>query len=156
MKGLPGLADALLASEADAIVASDREGRITFWNPGATRIFGHTADEALGQSLDLIIPEPQRARHWEGYRRVVATGESRYGGGDLLAVPALRRDGVRISIEFTIIPVKEPGGRLTSMVSVIRDVTAKFEETRQLRRRLAAVEADRSDRSSGAGGFEER
>ena len=126
MKGLPGLADALLASEADAIVASDREGRITFWNPGATRIFGHTADQALGQSLDLIIPEPQRARHWEGYRRVVATGESRYGGGDLLAVPALRRDGVRISIEFTIIPVKEPGGRLTSMVSVIRDVTAKF------------------------------
>ncbi len=156
MKGLPGLADALLASEADAIVASDREGRITFWNPGATRIFGHTADEALGQSLDLIIPEPQRARHWEGYRRVVATGESRYGGGDLLAVPALRRDGVRISIEFTIIPVKEPGGRLTSMVSVIRDVTARFEETRQLRRRLAAVEAHASDRSSGAGGSEER
>jgi PAS domain S-box-containing protein len=156
VKGLPGLADALLASEADAIVASDREGRITFWNPGATRIFGHTADEALGQSLDLIIPEPQRARHWEGYRRVVATGESRYGGGDLLAVPALRRDGVRISIEFTIIPVKEPGGRLTSMVSVIRDVTARFEETRQLRRRLAAVEAHASDRSSGAGGSEER
>ncbi len=156
MKGLPGLADALLASEADASVGSDREGRITFWTPGATRIFGHTADQALGQSLDLIIPEPQRARHWEGYRRVVATGESRYGGGDLLAVPALRRDGVRISIEFTIIPVKEPGGRLTAMVSVIRDVTARFEETRQLRRRLAAVESDRSDRSSGTGGSEER
>ena len=135
------LAEALFASESDAIVASDREGLITLWNPGAVRIFGHTADQALGQSLDLIIPEPQRARHWEGYRRVAATGESRYGRGDLLAVPALRRDGARISIEFTIVPVKDAEGRLSAMLSVIRDVTARFEETRALRRRLSDAEA---------------
>ena len=68
------LAAALLQSTADAVIATDREGAITFWNPGAARIFGHTAEEATGQSLDLIIPENQRARHWAGYREVMKTG----------------------------------------------------------------------------------
>jgi PAS domain S-box-containing protein len=149
MTNVAGVAEALLASGSDAIVASDRDGLITFWNPGAVRIFGHSAEEAIGKSLDIIIPEPQRARHWEGYRRVVATGESRYGRGDLLSVPALRQDGTRVSIEFTIIPVKDPDGRLSAMVSVIRDVTARFDETRALRRRLADAEAALSKSAPG-------
>lgn len=130
---------ALLASASDAIVASDREGAIVFWNPGAERIFGFAAAEALSQSLDLIIPEPQRARHWEGYDRVIASGVSRYGAGDLLAAPGLRKDGGRISLEFSIVLVKDPAGEVAAMVSVMRDVTAKFEEMRALRKRLAGA-----------------
>lgn len=135
---LSEVAQALLQSPADAIIATDRDGKITFWNPGATRIFGHTSDEAIGQSLDLIIPENQRARHWDGYHRVIATGQSRYSDGALLAVPALRKDDQRISIEFTIAPLKEANGAMAGMVAVLRDVTARFEEMRALRRKVTA------------------
>ena len=90
------IARALLASEADAIVACDRDGIVRFWSAGATRVFGFGADEAVGQSLDLIIPERLRARHWDGWRHTIATGESRYAGGDTLSVPALRKDGAQI------------------------------------------------------------
>ena len=134
------ISQALLRTPAEAVVASDRSGRITWWSPGAERIFGFVAAEAIGQSLDLIIPEPQRARHWAGYDRVMATGVSRYGEGDLLAVPALRKDGERISLEFTITPLKDPDGRMLGMVAVIRDVTARFLELRGLRKRLAEAE----------------
>ena len=88
-----GLGDALLNSASDAIIATDREGRIIFWNPGAERIFGFTAVESTGQSLDLIIPENLRARHWAGFRHTMETGTSRYGHGDLLSVPGLTKDG---------------------------------------------------------------
>lgn len=135
------LADALLASQSDAIIASDRDGLITSWNPGAERIFGHPAVEAVGHSLDLIVPERQRPRHWEGYRQVMATGESRYGHGDLLAVPSLRKDGTRISIEFTIVPLKDPSGGMIGMAAILRDVTSRFEELRALRRRVAETAA---------------
>ena len=132
------LGAALLHSMSDAIVASDRDGRITFWNPGAERIFGFSRDEAIGQSLDLIIPERLRERHWTGYTEVMRTGESRYGHGDLLSVPALRKDGTRLSIEFTIVPLKDATGAMQGIVAVLRDVTARFEELRDLRKRVAA------------------
>src|SRR5215211_2372100 len=130
------LAPSLLNSRADAIVVADRRGIIRFWNPGAERIFGHPRSEALGQSLDLIIPEPLRARHWAEYKRVMDGGESRYGEGDLLAVPGLRNDGARISLEFTIVPMVNASGSLIGITAVMRDVTARFEEMRALRRRL--------------------
>jgi PAS domain S-box-containing protein len=133
------LADALLQSAGDAIVATDRDGVITLWNAGAARIFGHSADEAIGQSLDLIIPENQRARHWAGYNEVMRTGQSRYAEGAMLAVPALARDGKRISLEFTIVPLKDATGAMQGMVAVLRDVTARFEELRDLRKRVAAA-----------------
>lgn len=133
------LADALLQSAGDAIIATNRDGIITLWSAGATRIFGHTADEALGQSLDLIIPENQRARHWAGYTQVMRTGKSRYSEGAMLAVPALHKDGKRISLEFTIIPLKDSAGAMAGMVAVLRDVTARFEELRDLRKRVAAA-----------------
>ncbi|MGQ9371208.1 PAS domain-containing protein [Azospirillum sp. ST 5-10] len=128
---------ALLNSPAEAIVYSDREGIIRFWNAGAERMFGFTAAEALGQSLDIIIPERQRQRHWEGYEQVMKTGQSRYGAGDLLSVPALRKDGSRISVEFTIVPLKDADGAMLGMGSVMRDVTARFNELRELRRQVA-------------------
>jgi PAS domain S-box-containing protein len=130
---------AILSSGSDAIVASDRDGIIRSWNPGAERIFGHPAAEALGQSLDIIIPERLRARHWEGYRQVMAGGQSRYGAGDLLAVPALRQDGSQISVEFTIAPVRTAEGEIVGLVAVMRDVTARFQEMRALKQKLRAL-----------------
>ena len=126
------VADSLFAASADAVVATDREGIIRRWNPGAERIFGHRADEAIGQSLDLIIPERLRAAHWQGWRRVMETGESRYGHGDLLSVPGIRKDGQRISVEFTIVPLKDEAGRIAGLAAVMRDVTKRFEEMKAL------------------------
>ncbi|KAA1056675.1 PAS domain-containing protein [Azospirillum argentinense] len=128
---------ALLNSPAEAIAYSDREGIIRFWNAGAERVFGFTADEALGQSLDIIIPDRQRQRHWDGYDQVMKTGESRYGSGDLLSVPATRKDGTRISVEFTIVPLKDADGAMLGMAAVMRDVTARFDEVKALRRQAA-------------------
>jgi PAS domain S-box-containing protein len=134
-----GLAEALLHSASDAIIATDRDGRITFWNPGAERIFGFTAGEAVGQSLDLIIPENLRTRHWSGFRHTMATGTSRYGHGDMLSVPGLTRDGRRISVEFTIVLLRNELQEVTGTVAVMRDVTKRFEEMRELKRRLAGT-----------------
>jgi PAS domain S-box-containing protein len=134
-------ADAILSASADAVVATDRDGIIRVWNPGAERIFGHRADEALGQSLDLIIPDRLRARHWEGFRRVMATGESHYGAGDLLSAPGIRRDGQRISLEFTVVPLKDEHGQMHGIAAVMRDVTSRFEEIRSLRRKLSEMAA---------------
>jgi len=134
------LADALLQSAGDAIVATNTKGIITLWNAGATRIFGHGADEAIGQSLDLIIPERLRQRHWDGFRHTMATGQSRYGEGEMLSVPALRQDGATISVEFTIVPLKSDRGEMTGIIAVMRDATRRFEEMRTLRRKLADAE----------------
>jgi PAS domain S-box-containing protein len=131
------LVDTLLTTPSDAIIATDHAGNITFWNPGAVRIFGFTADEAAGRSLDLIIPEPLRDRHWAGYRRVMQTGESHYGQGELLSVPALTKAGSRISVEFTIAMLKDAKGSPTGTVAILRDVSRRFEEIRALKRQLA-------------------
>ncbi|MDQ0470288.1 PAS domain-containing protein [Labrys wisconsinensis] len=137
----PALAEAILHGGAEAIVATDRDGIIRFWNPGAARLFGFEADEALGRTLDLIVPEPQRERHWQGYRRVMATGTSRYGAGEVLAVPATTRDGRRISIEFTITPLHGAGGSIVGLAAVLRDVTGRFEELKALRRSMKELVA---------------
>jgi PAS domain S-box-containing protein len=134
------LLEAILQTSSEAIMASDVDGRILFWNPGATRIFGSDVVEALGESLDLIIPEKLRARHWQGYRHVMATGRSRYSEGDLLSVPAVTKDGRRISVEFTIVMLLDDDGTAVGMASIMRDSTARFEEMRSLRQRIAALE----------------
>jgi PAS domain S-box-containing protein len=136
----PSLFAAIAENAPDAIIAADTEGIIRFWNAGAARIFGHAASEAVGRSLDLIIPEGLRARHWAGWREVVASGKSRYGAGDLLAVPGLRKDGTRISLEFTITLLHDAGGRVAGMAAILRDVTQRFEEMRALRRKVAAAD----------------
>jgi PAS domain S-box-containing protein len=131
------IAEALLVSGADAIVATDRDGIIRHWNKGAERIFGHSAAEAVGKSLDLIIPEQLRARHWEGYRHVMQTGQSRYGEGDLLGVPGLRKDGTRVSLEFTVAMIRDEAGEMLGIAAILRDVTARFEEMKALRKQAA-------------------
>jgi len=123
-----------------AIIFSDRDGIIRLYNSAAEAMFGYPAEEVLGQSLDLIIPERQRARHWEGYHRVMATGETKYGR-ELLAVPAITKDGRRISVEFGIALLRAPTGELLGAAAVLQDVTARWQQQKELRARLAAVEA---------------
>jgi PAS domain S-box-containing protein len=130
--------DRLIAGMSEAIVYADVEGVIRRWNRGATRIFGFTDTEALGRSLDIIIPESLRARHWHGYRATMQTGQSRYGDGQLLSVPAVRKDGSRISVEFTVVPFTNSAGQMIGIAAVMRDVTGRFEEMRALRKELAA------------------
>jgi PAS domain S-box-containing protein len=107
---LEAVANALLSGTADAIIAADKSGRIVFWNPGAERLFGYRAHSAIGQSLDIIIPEKLRKRHWEGYSRVMQAGVSRYGDGDVLAVPGIKQDGSRVSLEFTVTLLRNADG----------------------------------------------
>ena len=123
----------LVHDTPDAIIYADAEGTISFWNKGAERIFGFSAAEAVGQPLDIIIPDGLRKRHWSGYRETVRTGKSRYGAGDVLAVPALRKDGARISVEFTILPFHDKTGRTLGIAATLRDVTKRFNETKALR-----------------------
>ena len=138
---LEHFADRLVAGMSDAIVYADADGAIRLWNRGATRIFGFTEPEALGRSLDIIIPEGLRHRHWHGYRGTMRTGQSRYGDGQILSVPAVRKDGARISVEFTIVPFTNDAGQMIGIAAIMRDVTARIEELRALRKELAGHKA---------------
>jgi PAS domain S-box-containing protein len=132
---------ALVRGLADAVVIADATGTITFWNDAAERLFGWSALEAVGSSLDLIIPERQRERHWAGYQRVMATGHTEYGGR-LLEVPALDRDGRRLSIAFTVTLLHEPGATTPhAIAAVLRDDTERWQERRALRDEVATLRA---------------
>jgi PAS domain S-box-containing protein len=132
-----------LAREApDAIVYADAAGLIAFWNKSAERIFGFSEAEALGKSLDIIIPENLQKRHWDGFAETVRTGKTRYGTGDVLAVPALRKGDARISIEFTILPFYDRAGRILGIAAILRDVIKRFEEMKALRREAADRRTD--------------
>ncbi len=135
------LARALLRDMPDALIVADAAGLIQFWNAGAERLFGFPAEEALGQSLDIIIPERLRARHWTGFHETMRTGRSRYGAGEILSVPALRKDGARLSVEFTIVPLHDPAGRMEGIAAIMRDGTARFEQVRALQKEIAALKS---------------
>jgi PAS domain S-box-containing protein len=130
----------LIRVAGDAIVAANPDGAIILWNAAATRIFGYTESEALGQSLDLIIPERLRERHWSGYRNVMRTGETRYGT-DLLRVPATHKDGRPLSIAFTVALLQSSQKQIQAIVAIIRDETQRWNEERALRQRIAELEA---------------
>ncbi len=138
----------MIDGSPDAIILGDAEGVVRLWNAGAEAIFGFTAEEAIGKSMDLIIPERLRGRHWDGYRTVMKTGESRYGKGDLLAVPAVTKDGRTISIEFTIQLLRDAEGRIVGPVATIRDVTKRFQREKELAKRLKELEAKAGGRGA--------
>ncbi len=122
-----------------AIIFADRQGTIRLWNTGAEVMLGYTAEEAIGQPLEIIVPEKHRARHNEGYARVMETGVTKYGR-DALAVPALHKDGTRISIEFNIGIVRSPEGEVLGAAAMILDVTARWQRDKALRAKLAELE----------------
>ena len=132
--------DQLVQAVGDAIVISDAGGAITLWNPAAERMFGFSQQDALGKSLDLIIPERQRQRHWDGYQKTMESGVTRYGN-DVLRVPAVHKDGHTLSIAFTVALLRTPAGKVAAIVAVIRDESSRFAEDRALRKRLAELEA---------------
>lgn len=133
----------LVTAIGDAIVVTDASGAITFWNRAAERVFGYTESEALGQSMDLIIPERLRKRHWDGYHQTMRTGITKYGS-DLLKVPAAHKDGRALSIAFTVALLAGADGKPVAIAAVIRDETSRFNEERSLRKRLAELEAQRA------------
>ena len=130
----------LVQSIGDAVVAADPAGAITLWNPAAERMFGHTEAEAMGKSLDLIIPQRQQQRHWDGYEKTMATGQTKYGN-DVLRVPAVHKDGHTLSIAFTVALLHSPDGKVSAIVAVVRDESSRFAEDRALRKRLMELES---------------
>jgi PAS domain S-box-containing protein len=138
--GFEQLAARIVEGAADAILFTDRRGTIRIWGGGAERIFGWSADEAIGKSMEMIIPERLRARHWQNWDRVMETGQTRYAT-DVLAVPALRKDGAPLSIEFTITLVRDEAGKILGPAAIVRDVTARFAREKELRARVKELEA---------------
>jgi PAS domain S-box-containing protein len=134
------LTDQIVNNAGDAIIFADTEGVVRLWNAAAERIFGFRADEMVGKSMDPIIAENLRDRHWEGYQQTMETGRTQYSR-NLLAVPALRKDGARISIEFTIALIRDADGKLLGPAAILRDVTARWNQDKELRKHLAALEA---------------
>ena len=133
------LYQALVEGCPDAIVVADPQGVIRFWNAGAEATFGHPAADVLGQSLDIIIPENLRQRHWTGYDAVMASGATKYGT-ELLRVPALHRSGSRLSIEFRVALLRNDRGAVVAIAAFLRDVTAAWKEQQELRKRLLELE----------------
>ena len=142
MTGVPDdLASRILDGSPDAVVVCDRAGTVRYWNASAERTFGFGASEALGVSMDFIIPERFRARHWAGWEAAIETGASRYAAGQLLAVPALHKDGRQISIEFSIQFVLAADARVNWVAAFIRDVTERHRREKALRAELSALKA---------------
>ena len=135
------LCQQIIDNSGDAIIFGDREGTVRLWNAGAEKIFGFRAEEIVGKSMDLIIPESLRERHWEGYDQTMRTGRTQYSRS-LLAVPAIRKDGARISVEFTIVLIRDDDGNLLGPAAILRDVTARWNQDKELRKRLAALDAE--------------
>lgn len=136
---IPDFAERLIETMPDALIYADRDGVIRLWNDGAARMFGYTAEDVVGRSLDLIIPAGLRERHWTGYHATMRTGRTRYGEGQILSVPAVKQDGTRISVAFTIVPFTDETGAMAGIAAIMRDVTAQFEEMRALRKEIATL-----------------
>ena len=131
----------ILDGSPDAILICDHAGTVRFWNVAAERVFGFRVTEALGASMNLIIPERLRIRHWAGWEATMTTGVTRYGEGQLLAVPALHKDGRQISIEFSIQILRDADGQIEWVVAVVRDVTERFIREKELRAQVKALQA---------------
>jgi len=134
----------LVQAIGDGVVVADAEGKIVLWNPGSERIFGFTEAEALGKSLDIIIPQRQQQRHWDGFTKTMETGQTRYGN-DVLRVPAVHKDGHSISIAFTVALLTGADQKVASIVAIVRDESARFAEDRALKKRLVELETQAAD-----------
>ena len=140
---------ALLEALADAVMVCDAEGAIVLWNPACERMFGHSEAEVLGKTMDMIIPERLRGRHWDGYHKTMATGITKYGH-DVLRVPAVDKQGRMMSIAFTVAMLHAPDGKVSAIASIIRDETSRFNDERALKKRLVDLEAQLAAKTQAA------
>ena len=134
----------------DAILIADREGIIRYWNRGSERILGYSAAEAVGQSLDLFIPEKLQGRHWEGYHRVMASGETKYKTG-LLTSPGICKDGSQVSLEFSMVLLRDATGTMQGCASIMRDMTERWLKEKELKQRLATCEHTETNKNERNG-----
>ena len=139
---------ALVAAVGDAVMVCDADGAIVLWNPACERMFGHTEAEVMGKTMDMIIPERLRGRHWDGYHKTMATGVTKYGH-DVLRVPAVDKQGRTLSIAFTVAMLYDATGKVSAIASIIRDETSRFSEERALKKRVAELEARLGTQDSG-------
>jgi PAS domain S-box-containing protein len=126
------LLQAIVDQTADAVVFADVQGVIRIWNPAAERLFGFSAVEAVGASLDLIIPERLRPQHWAGFDRAIASGTTRLEGKPTVT-RGLHKSGQRLYVEMTFAVVRSPSGTVAGSISIARDVTARYEAERARR-----------------------
>jgi PAS domain S-box-containing protein len=139
----------LVEAVGDAVMVADASGAIVMWNPASERMFGYTEAEALGKSLDIIIPQRQQQRHWDGYHKTMETGKTRYGN-DVLRVPAVHKDGHTLSIAFTVALLMSPDNKVAGIAAVVRDETDRFTAERELRKRLMELEAQVAAQAAGS------
>ena len=139
---------ALVAAVGDAVMVCDADGAIVLWNPACERMFGHSEAEVMGKTMDMIIPERLRGRHWDGYHKTMATGVTKYGH-DVLRVPAVDKQGRTLSIAFTVAMLYDATGKVSAIASIIRDETSRFSEERALKKRVAELEARLGTQDSG-------
>ncbi|RDH74491.1 PAS domain S-box protein [Mycolicibacterium moriokaense] len=134
------LSTAVVKESAEAIVVTDPAGLIRLWNDGAAKIFGYPVEEAIGQNLDIIIPEKLRERHWKGYFQTMATGYTRYGD-KMLSVPASHRDGQRLSIEFSVALLRDDAGQIVGISAIMREISERRNAERELRAKISELES---------------
>ncbi|HEV7968790.1 MAG TPA: PAS domain S-box protein [Candidatus Acidoferrales bacterium] len=123
-----GLLAAIITSSDDAIVSKNLDGTITSWNPGAERIFGYAADEAIGQNVSLIIPPDRRSEETMILERL-KRGER----VDHFETVRIRKDGTELNMSLTISPVKDRDGRVVGASKVGRDITERMRVQEELR-----------------------
>lgn len=140
------LTQQLLEQSPDATIYAGTDGMIVLWNAAAERVFGHTAEQAIGQSLDLIIPEQFRDAHWTGYDRALAAKDTKYRGQSL-ATRATRADGETIYVELGFSIVLNSTGEAVGAMATARDITERFNKDRETRRRLRELEAAEKERA---------
>jgi PAS domain S-box-containing protein len=133
------LASYIVAQSPDGIIFADLDGTIRLWNTSAERIFGYSSSEAVGRSLDIIIPERFREAHWSGYRRAMTEGKTKYLGQSL-PTRSLRKDGATIYVELTFAVIHAAEEQVLGALANVRDITKRYMQERELRRRLAELE----------------
>ncbi|MBP7189298.1 MAG: PAS domain S-box protein [Thiopseudomonas sp.] len=135
----PELASWLIEQSPDAMIYSDIQGRVRVWNAAASKMFGFSAEQAIGQSLDIIIPEKLRKAHWRGFDAAIAAGVTKHSGKPM-PTKALRADGSEFYTEMGFALIFNNQGEVVGTVAQARDITERFEKGRAERQRLQELE----------------
>jgi PAS domain S-box-containing protein len=129
----------IVEQTTDAIIFADREGLIRIWNQGAESVFGFPAEEVLGKSLDVIIPEELRKSHWEGYSKAIAEGRTRTGDR-VMATRALHKDGSRLYVDISFAVIVDESGHVEGALAIGRNITERYLADKALRKHVAELE----------------